>query len=142
MVKSTVDGVSFKSPKTDIIYKWKIKGNIESMEVSEILAMENVSPRFLHTPWLVVEDERVIEALNLKKTYDLVSKVEDVNELVKLSKDEIAKIFKELPKAYQDNFRNEIYKKVKTRELNNLITIDDLSKILNIKLTDIELDNN
>jgi hypothetical protein len=137
VVKSAVDNVTFISPKTKIEYNWLAKGDVEPLPVSEILAMESASKRFLHTPWLVVEDERVIDALGLKRTYDLIKKVEDVDELITLNKDDISKIFNELPNQYKNNFRNEIFKKVKTRELNNLSTIDDLSEILHIDLKSI-----
>lgn len=136
-VRSVVDNVNFLSPKTQTRYKWLQKGDVELLTVAEILAMENVSRRFLHTPWLVVEDERIIQALDLQRTYDLIKKVEDIDELVKLSKSEIETIFNELPPQYQNNFRNEIYKKVKTRELNNLSTIDNLGEILKIDLKNI-----
>lgn len=136
-VRSAVDNVNFLSPKTQTRYKWLLKGDVEALTVSEILAMENVSRRFLHTPWLIVEDERVIQALDLQRTYDLIKKVENVDELVKLNKEEISKIFNELPPQYKNNFRNEIYKKVKTRELNNLTIIDNLGEILHIDLKNI-----
>lgn len=136
-VRSAVDNVNFLSPKTQTRYKWLQKGDVEALTVSEILAMENVSRRFLHTPWLIVEDERVIQALDLQRTYDLIKKVENVDELVKLNKEEISKIFNELPPQYKNNFRNEIYKKVKTRELNNLTIIDNLGEILHIDLKNI-----
>jgi hypothetical protein len=137
VAKSTVDNLTFISPRTKIEYSWLSKGDIETLPISEILAMENKSKRFLHTPWLVIEDERVIEALSLQRTYDLIKKVENIDELILLSKDEIEKIFNELPQQYQYNFRNEIYKKVKTRELNNLSTIDVLSEVLHIDLKNI-----
>ena len=136
-IRSTVDNVNFLSPKTQTRYKWLQKGDVEALTISEILAMENVSRRFLHTPWLIVEDKRVIEALDLQRTYELIKKVENVDELVKLNKNEIATIFEELPKQYQNNFRNEIYKKVKSRELNNLSVIDNLGEILHIDLKNI-----
>lgn len=136
-VRSVIDNVNFLSPKTQTRYKWLQKGDVEPLTVAEILAMENVSRRFLHTPWLVVEDERIIQALDLQRTYDLIKKVEDINELIKLNKSEIETIFNELPPQYQNNFRNEIYKKVKTRELNNLSTIDNLGEILKIDLKNI-----
>jgi hypothetical protein len=134
VVKSSVENVCFKSPKTHITYSWLTKGDVELMSIGEILAMESKSLKYLHTPWLIVDDDRVIEALGLKETYNLVKKVEDVSELVKLSKEELEKVFNSLPKQYQNNFRNEIYKKVKERELNNLTTIDNLSDILHIDL--------
>lgn len=137
VVKSAVDNVTFLSPKTKIEYNWLTKGDVEPLPISEIIAMENASKRFLHTPWLVVEDDRVIEALGLKRTYDLIKQVENVDELITLNKDDISRIFNELPSQYKNNFRNEIFKKVKTRELNNLSTIDDLSEILHIDLKNI-----
>ena len=137
VAKSTVDNLTFISPRTKIEYSWLSKGDVETLSINEILAMENKSKRFLHTPWLVIEDERVIEALGLQRTYELIKKVENIDELILLNKDEIEKIFNELPQQYQYNFRNEIYKKVKTRELNNLSTIDDLGEILHIDLKNI-----
>ena len=136
-VRSAVDNVSFISPKTKVEYNWLAKGDVEPLTINEILAMENKSKRFLHTPWLIIEDDRVVQALNLQRTYDLIEKVENVDELITLSKDEITKIFNELPSKYKNNFRNEIYRKIKTRELNNLSTIDDLSEILHIDLNTI-----
>jgi len=137
VAKSTVDNLTFISPRTKIEYSWLSKGDVETLSINEILAMENKSKRFLHTPWLVIEDERVIEALGLQRTYELIKKVENIDELILLNKDEIEKIFNELPQQYQYNFRNEIYKKVKTRELNNLSTIDILGEILHIDLKNI-----
>ena len=136
-VKSVIDNVGYTSKRTNIKYKWSNKGDIELMTVSEILGMETRSQRFLHTPWLVIEDERVVQALRLTELYDLIGKVDDVDKLLELSTDEIDRIFNKLPKEYKDNFKDEIYVKVKTRELKDLEIIDALSKILDIDLRNI-----
>ena len=136
-VKSVIDNVGYTSKRTNIKYKWSNKGDIELMTVSEILGMETRSQRFLHTPWLVIEDERVVQALRLTELYDLIDKVDDVDKLLELSTDEIDRIFNKLPKEYKDNFKDEIYVKVKTRELKDLEIIDALSKILDIDLRNI-----
>ena len=136
-VKSVIDNVGYTSKRTNIKYKWSNKGDIELMTVSEILSMETRSQRFLHTPWLVIEDERVVQALRLTELYDLIDKVDDVDKLLELSTDEIDRIFNKLPKEYKDNFKDEIYVKVKTRELKDLEIIDALSKILDIDLRNI-----
>jgi hypothetical protein len=100
--------------------------------------MDNTSTRFLFTPWVVVEDERVIEAFGLGRIYELISKVEDISQLINFSKEEIESIFNELPKHYQNSFKNEIFRKVRTRELNDLKIIDILSQVLHIDLNNIE----
>lgn len=137
VVKSAIDGlVIFKSPKTLIKYKWPEKGDVEVMTIKEVLTMENESKRFLHTPWVTIEDERIIEALGLEKLYEKIEKVEDIPLLLELSPDEIRKIFNDLPKNYKDNFRDEIYMKVKSNELRDVLIINTLSDILGINLLD------
>lgn len=140
-VRSVVDNVNFSSPMTKITYRWKQKGSVQILPISEVLAMDNHSSRFLFTPWLVVEDNRVIDALGLARTYELVSKIEDISQLIKLSKKEIEDIFNELPNNYLNNFKNEIFRKVRTRELNDLKTIDILSEVLHMDLKDIETED-
>jgi hypothetical protein len=140
-VRSVVDNVNFSSPMTKITYRWKEKGSVQILPISEILSMDNHSSRFLFTPWLVVEDDRVIEALGLRRTYELISKIEDISQLIKLSKQDIKDIFNELPNNYLNNFKNEIFRKVRTRELNDLKTIDILSEILHMDLKDIETED-
>ena len=81
-VRSVMDGkVIYVSPKTHIKYKWLEKGDIEQLTIEEILAMDT-KKMFLRTPLLVVEDERVVEALGLKGINKLVNKVEDIDQLV------------------------------------------------------------
>lgn len=133
-VKSAINNVIFVSPKTQIKYKWNQKGDVEVLSIKEILAMENKSKRFLHTPWLIVDDERVIEALELKDLYNKIIKVENIDSLIELSSNEIREIFVSLPDNYKNNFRNEIYMKVKTNELRDVVVINTLSDILGINL--------
>lgn len=135
-VKSAVDNVIFKSPKTQMKYTWISKGNVEVLTISEILAMENTSGRFLHTPWLIVEDERVVQALGLEKLYNTIKKVEDIDSLIDMTSNEIKDIFESLPNNYKSNFRDEVYIKVKNKELRDVVIIDTLSDILGIKLRD------
>lgn len=133
-IKSATENVIYISPKTQMKYKWLHKGDVEVMTISELLAMENASERFLHTPWLIVEDNRVIEALNLKKLYDNIKRVEDIDSLIKLDSEEIRQIFESLPNTYKNNFRDEIYIKVQNQELRDIVIIDTLSDILGINL--------
>lgn len=133
-VRSSIKSVVFSSPKSNITYIWDEKGDVETMTVKDVLAMERKSRLFLHTPWLIVEDERVVEALGLESVYKLVEKVEDFEELIQLDTTEIRDIFGKLPKEYKKSFINEIYTKVKTGELNNLTLIRELEQILKIEL--------
>lgn len=134
VVRSVINNVGFISRKTGIQYSWAEKGDTETMTVKDILAMETRSKRYLRTPWLVIEDERLIEALKLGELYGLIEKVSDVDNLIDLGVEEIRRVFEKLPNEYKKSFRNEIYVKVKTHELKDITIISALSEILDIDL--------
>lgn len=133
-VRSIVNNVGFTSRKTGIQYSWAEKGDVETMTVKDILAMETRSKRYLRTPWLVVDDKRIIEALKLGELYGLIEKVSDVDNLIDLGVEEIKRVFEKLPNEYKKSFKNEIYVKVKTHELKDITIISALSEILDIDL--------
>ena len=137
VVKSVVNNVGYISKKTGIQYNWAEKGDAEVMAIKDILAMETKSKRFLRTPWLIVEDNRIIEALKLGDLYKLIEKVEDVDSLIEMGEDEIKRVFEKLPNEYKKSFKNEVYAKVRNRELRDITVIESLSKILDIDLKDI-----
>lgn len=133
-VRSVINNVGFISRKTGIQYSWAEKGDVETMTVKDILAMETRSKRYLRTPWLVIDDERLIEALRLGELYGLIEKVADIDNLIDLGVEEISRVFEKLPNEYKKSFRNEIYVKVKTHELKDITIISALSEILDIDL--------
>ena len=131
-VRSVMDGkVIYVSPKTHIKYKWLEKGDIEQLTIEEILAMDT-KKMFLRTPLLVVEDERVVEALGLKEINKLVDKVEDIDQLVEMDLDDMEKTINELPFDYKRNLRDEISKKIENSEIRDYVVVQTLKRIFEI----------
>lgn len=137
VVRSVVNNRIFISPRTSIKYRWESKGDVETLKIKEILTMENTSKRFLHTPWLIVEDDRVAEALGLKEMYDMIAKIEDIDTLIILGDEEIKNIFNKLPSEYKRNFTSQIIMMVRSRQVSDLKTIDALNDVLGINLYEI-----
>ena len=132
-VRSVYDGgVVFVSPKTKLEYYWAEKGDVEILSIEEILTMSSTSPRCLKEPWLIVEDERVIEGLGLGKVMDLVNKIEDIDTLVTMDLDDLEKLINGLTKDQRDNLRDEINKKIENNEIRDYVTVITLKKILNL----------
>ena len=131
-VRSVMDGkVIYVSPKTHIKYKWLEKGDIEQLTIEEILAMDS-KKMFLRTPLLVVEDERIVEALGLKGINKLVDKVEDIDQLVEMDLDDMEKTINELPFDYKRNLRDEISKKIENSEIRDYVVVQTLKRIFEI----------
>ena len=131
-VRSVVDGkVIYVSPKTHIKYKWLEKGDIESLTIEEILAMDS-KKLFLRSPLLVVEDDRVLEGLGLEKINGLVDKVEDVDKLVEMDLEDMENTINELPFEYKRHLRDEVSKKIENSEIRDYVVVQTLKRIFEL----------
>ena len=134
-VRSCINGrVIYKSKKTGVTYKWLEKGTYEILTIDELLNMESQSQNFLHSPWLMVDDEEVIEAFNLQELYDLVAKVEDIDSFITISLGEQKQIYNKLPKTLQNQVYNHIYNKVETGEIDSKSKIRELEELVQMEL--------
>ena len=134
-VRSCINGrVIYKSKKTGVTYKWLEKGTYEILTIDELLIMESQSQKFLHSSWLMVDDEEVIEAFNLQELYDLVAKVEDIDSFINMSLGEQKQIYNKLPKTLQNQVYNHIYNKVETGEIDSKSKIRELEELVQMEL--------
>ena len=133
-VISIETNVVYTSPKTNIVYKWLKPGDVEVMQIREVITMDNLSGRLLRTPWLRVTDERLIEALGLEHVYKAIDLIENVEELSNMNREELEEVFNKIPKKYLRTYRDLLYKKVKNREIKDRFLIQDLSEILDVDL--------
>ena len=134
-VRSCINGrVIYKSKKTGVTYKWLEKRTYEILTIDELLNMESQSQKFLHSPWLMVDDEEVIEAFNLQELYDLVAKVEDIDSFITISLGEQKQIYNKLPKTLQNQVYNHIYNKVETGEIDSKSKIRELEELVQMEL--------
>lgn len=132
-VRSCFDGVvGYTSPKTRTAYKWIEKGDIEVLTIEEILAM-NTKKIYFQTPLLIVEDDRIIEALGLKNIYEAVEKIENIDELIEMDLEDIEDIIGRLSNDHKINLRDEVAKKIKNAEIRDYVVIQALKRILNIE---------
>lgn len=135
IVRSCIEGrVIYKSKRSGMTYKWLEKGAYEVLTVEELLNMESQSHKFLHSPWLMVDDEDIIEAFNLAELYDLVAKVEDIDSFINMSLGEQKQIYNKLPKASQNQVYNHICFKVDSGEIDSRAKIRELEELVQMEL--------
>ena len=135
IVRSCVDGrVIYKSKRSGMTWKWLEKGAYEVLTVEELLNMESQSHKFLHSPWLMVDDEDIIEAFNLAELYNLVAKVEDIDSFINMSLDEQKQIYNKLPKASQNQVYNHICFKVDSGEIDSRAKVRELEDLVGREL--------
>ena len=135
IVRSCIEGrVIYKSKRSGMTYKWLEKGAYEVLTVEELLNMESQSHKFLHSPWLMVDDEDIIEAFNLAELYDLVAKVEDIDSFINMSLGEQKQIYNKLPKASQNQVYNHICFKVDSGEIDSRAKVRELEDLVGREL--------
>ena len=133
LVKSVAGTVTFKSPKTGVTYSWLEIGDEEWLTVDEILQMETRSKKFLHEPWLMVMDDEINEILGLKEVTEIVSDLENVDEILEeYTVAEIEELLNKSSKGYRDTFSGVIMNKILADELKDGVLIRELGRILEV----------
>ena len=131
-VRNVLDGkVVYVSPKTKLKYKWLEKGDVEILSVEEILAMDS-KKIFLRTPVLVIDDERVIEGLGLRKVYRDIELIENTEKLEELDVDELKEFVEGLSDECKNNLRDEMNKKINNYEIRDYMVVNTLKGLLDL----------
>ena len=134
LVRSVAGCVCFKSPKTGVTYNFLEKGDEEWLTVDEVLQMETANRKFLHTPWLVVEDDEVNEVLGLKEISETVSEITDNLDEILEEYDikDIEDLVSRVPEDYKKTFAGVVLEKINNKELRDGVVISELGRMLNI----------
>ena len=134
LVRSVAGCVCFKSPKTGVTYNFLEKGDEEWLTVDEVLQMETANRKFLHTPWLVVEDDEVNEVLGLKEISETVGELTDNLDEILEEYDikDIEDLVSRVPEDYKKTFAGVVLEKINNKELRDGVVISEIGRMLNI----------
>ena len=134
LVRSVAGCVCFKSPKTGVTYNFLEKGDEEWLTVDEVLQMETANRKFLHTPWLVVEDDEVNEVLGLKEMSETISELTDNLDEILEEYDikDIEDLVSRVPEDYKKTLAGVVLEKINNKELRDGVVISELGRMLNV----------
>lgn len=132
LVRSVSGTVCFKSPKSGITYNFLENGDEEWLTIDEVLQMETASKKYLHSPWLVVEDTEVNEILGIDKIAESVDILNNIDEILELTVGEIEELLNNTTQDYRNTFGGVVMNKIKDEELRDSVLIRELGRILNI----------
>ena len=133
LVRSVAGTVCFKSPKTGVTYNFMENGDEEWLTVDEILQMETASKKYLHEPWLIVEDDEINEILGITEVSENVRILNNIEEaLEEMTIQEITKLLEDATEDYKSTFAGIVLTKIRDGELRDTILINELGRILNM----------
>ena len=134
--RNATDGrLIYKSRKTGLQTVWTNHGDIEYMDVGELLTMKASQPKFLNEPWLIVEDENVVEYLGLKHLYQRLVDTDDLDSFFNKTHTEIAEILDCIPNGTKDAIATRARKLVEEGTLYDNRKIRILEEKLKIDLS-------
>ena len=133
LVRSVAGTVCFKSPKTGVTYNFMENGDEEWLTVDEILQMETASKKYLHEPWLIVEDDEINEILGITEVSENVRILNNIEEaLEEMTIQEITKLLEDATEDYKSTFAGIVLTKIRDGELRDTVLINELGRILNV----------
>jgi hypothetical protein len=97
----TAHSLVYLSKRTGAEWNWTKYGDIEYMEVAELLTMRNAHRRFLDEPFILIMDDEAVSYLGLEKMYKNMIEPDNIDKVFKLNFEDFKEITETAPKGIQ-----------------------------------------
>lgn len=134
----TEGGLTYISKATGLNTYWSEYGSEHYMEVEELIRMKASSPEHLTSPWVLIEDEEVIDYLGLKSVYENIIPVDELDEFFTKPVEEVKAKLLKAPKGTKELVRSRATKMVMDGTLDSNRVIKAIEEILKIDLSMVE----
>lgn len=120
--------IGYKAKETNTMLIWNNYGDEHEMKIGEVISMLGESEKFLKQPWLIVDDEEFVEAMNLGELYDLVFDLEDLDKFFKQPAYKIKEELSKLSSTMRNDVLNRAVSMIYDGEINSLQLVQFLKK--------------
>ncbi len=127
----------FTGAKTKVIYTFEAKGDECYVEYQDLLSAMLTKKRALTAPYILIEDEEVLESTHwqeIKKLYDKLNTLGDVNKLINMPYVEFKKRFEQLPIGAKKNVMLTVSSLIRDGEFDSMNKIELIDKACNSNL--------
>lgn len=124
----------YQSRKTGIELKWEKYGDIEYMDVAELLTMRSSQRRFLDEPFILVMNNEAVDYLGLKKMYDKMIHPDNIDAVFKLSNERFEEVLETAPRGIAYLIIGRAKDKVADGTLDSIAKLKILEEKFNVHL--------
>jgi len=106
----------FSGPKSKIVYPFEAPGDENPIEYQDLLAAMMSKKKSIMAPYIVIDDEELLEDFRwkqVKKTYDDMFAIKDMDRFLAMPFETFEKTFNELPIGVKKNVMLEISARVR-----------------------------
>ena len=122
-------GVSGKSGQ---YYIFENVGDVCEIEYQDLFALKSRHSAYLFDPLFIIEDEELLDNprwADLKKLYDEMYTIEDVNEVINLPATQFKNVITQLPKGLAKTIQVEVAKRIEDGTFDSLNKINILDEV-------------
>jgi hypothetical protein len=124
----------YTSRKTGLSVKFEKYGDVEYLEVGELLTMRSGQRRFLDEPWILIMDDEVVEYLGLDKMYRKLVSPQNIDQIFEFDVDTFKEIVDNAPIGYAQLIISRAKAKLKDGSLDSLAKIKILEEKFHVEL--------
>ena len=148
LVRSNCFGqLVYESKKTGFQIEWNDTNTPQYLTLEELLVMRNTYRKFFEKNWIVIDGfvepeysemfsvEDILDFLQVKRFYKNLLCPENIDDLFKMSADEIEKRIKASSSGSKDFIIIRANELIESRKLDSLTVINTLEKVLNCELS-------
>lgn len=135
-VMSVTEGVLvYRSKRSGQEWEFNEYGAIDTIDVAELMAMRSGQSKFLNEPFIIVLDDEVVEFLGLKKTYEKIDFVEDIDTIFNKKNEDFKALLNKSPRGIQTTILSRAKKLVDNGELDSTEKIRFMEENFKVDLT-------
>jgi hypothetical protein len=130
----TAHSLVYVSKRTGAEWNWSHYGDIEYMEVQELLTMRNAHRRFLDVPFILIMDDDAVSYLGLEKMYKDMIEPDNIDKVFKMRIDDFKEVVEKSPKGIQILIANRAKQLIDKGELDSMAKITFINEKFNTDL--------
>lgn len=124
----------YTSRKTGLSVKFEKYGDVEYLEVGELLTMRSGQKRFIDEPWILIMDDEVVEYLGLDKMYKKLVSPQNVDQIFSFDAETFKEIVDNAPIGYAQLIISRAKAKLKDGSLDSVAKIKVLEDKFKVEL--------
>jgi hypothetical protein len=124
----------YQSPRTGELFLWEGFGTEQEMELRELKNAKNASKKFFINNWFMFDEDWVIDYLGVRQFYQNALKIEDFDEIFKLSPAKLEKKIAVLSDGQKKSVIHRAVELIQAGEIDSRKVIETLENALGVEL--------
>lgn len=125
----------YQSRKSGSEFQFEQYGDIEYIEIYELLTMRSSQRKFLDEPFVIVLDDEVADYLGLSNMYRKLTHATEIEGIFDLPLEKFTDVVKSAPKGLAHLIVSKAKEKIESKQLDSVQKVQVLEEVYNVQLT-------